>query len=105
MEEWRAAHPLPPRPPKCSAAEWKRLPYQEHLKTPHWHATRLSCVERAGNRCQVCGTPGACLGAPGASLEAHHRSYRRKGEADEVLDLIAVCRTCHAVIHAHVKLH
>lgn len=51
--------------------------------------TRKAALQRAGNKCQKCGSGGA--------LDVHHLVYRRYRERPE--DLIAVCRTCHEELH------
>ena len=41
-----------------------------------------------------------CLGAP--AVQCHHATYDRFG-AEWLLDLVAVCPTCHAAQHKHMR--
>jgi hypothetical protein len=45
--------------------------YAEYLQTPHWRSLRAWALERAGNRCQLCGSA--------KELEVHHNTYERLG--------------------------
>lgn len=71
-------------------AALKVIPYAAYLKTGHWKATSREAKERVGNRCQLCnGTE---------KLEAHHRTYARRGE-EQPQDLTVLCNVCHGKYH------
>jgi predicted HNH restriction endonuclease len=83
-----------------------------HEKRERWarnHGLADRCKRRDGYTCRICGfSPVAMykqIKASGA-IEAHHklpfsgRSPRRNLVKTELKDLIAVCRNCHAALHA-----
>lgn len=72
------------------ARELATMPYQEYLQTIEWKMRASSTKIAAGGRCQLCNR--------GARLEAHHRTYERRGN-ERPGDLIALCDTCHAKFH------
>lgn len=63
--------------------------YADYLQSQEWRATRKVALERAGNRCQVCGYRGR-------NLDVHHNTYDNIGNerpeeqiktlGDEMLD-------------------
>lgn len=57
-----------------------------------WRALRRKVLERDGYECQRCRTP--------FSLVAHHLIPRAFGGRDIVDNLVTVCRSCHAAVHA-----
>ncbi len=64
-------------------------------------SVRKSVLQRAGYKCEICGSPQA-----GQSLDMHHlRYFDEKGESirqkETPEDLKAVCRRCHKRIHGH----
>jgi len=63
--------------------------YQQHLLSAAWNVTKAFAMIRAGGRCEGpdCGST--------QYLQGHHRSYRRMGRIDEVLDVVILCRKCH----------
>ena len=63
--------------------------YSDYLTSDHWKKTRKDALQRAGHKCQKCGT--------GGTLDVHHLVYRRYREKPE--DLIAVCPKCHDELH------
>jgi len=74
------------------------MEYPQYLLTAHWQQVRADAIERANGRCMFCNTK--------ASLEAHHRTYIRKGhELPE--DVVALCDACHGGFHqmSHVQKH
>jgi hypothetical protein len=73
----------------------KSMPYQEYLRTDHWHDRRTVALERANNRCQVCNRTDR--------LQVHHRTYERRGE-EQPEDLIVLCNSCHRLFHDNGKL-
>jgi hypothetical protein len=60
--------------------------YAEYLQTPHWRSLRAWALERAGNRCQLCGSA--------KELEVHHNTYERLG-CEWPSDLVVLCDPCH----------
>lgn len=68
----------------------KNIPYAEYLQSPHWLAVRKSALERAANRCQVCGATSA--------LQVHHVTYENLG-AEKPEDLTVLCKTHHELFH------
>lgn len=66
------------------------LPYAEYLQTSHWQTVRAGALERSGHRCQVCNSD--------RELDVHHRTYERRG-CERDTDVIALCRSCHALFH------
>lgn len=65
--------------------------YVAYLAAPDWRERRNQAMERAGGRCEICARP---------AVDVHHRTYRNVG-AEPPQDLLAVCRSCHSVIHGH----
>jgi hypothetical protein len=66
------------------------MPYYKYLQTESWLATRDRVVA-ARPMCEICRSH--------ATGQVHHLTYERVGaELDE--DLVAVCRPCHAGLHA-----
>ena len=58
-----------------------------------WDIIRKDAYARAGGRCMICGRPAK-------RLEAHERwSYDEKNAVQKLEDVIAVCHSCHSVIH------
>ena len=64
--------------------------YYTYLHTPEWHVRRADALERAGHRCEECGTP--------YGLQVHHIDYRRLGR-EAAHDLMVLCRECHKRMH------
>ena len=69
------------------------MPYGEYLRTEEWQKCRLGALERAGKRCQLCGS--------GERLDVHHNTYVRRG-CELESDVIALCRGCHARHHGQL---
>jgi hypothetical protein len=68
-----------------------RREYWNYLLSPQWAERRQAVLDRAGGRCERCGTEAE-------RLEVHHLHYRTIfRETPE--DLQAVCRPCHAQEH------
>jgi hypothetical protein len=64
-------------------AALRSMPYADYVETPEWFNVRMSALDAAGSRCQVCNTDDG--------LDVHHRTYERRG--NEVLeDLTVLCR-------------
>lgn len=63
------------------------------LKPKQWDMVRRDAYTRAGGKCMICGRPAT-------RLEAHERwSYDEKNGIQKLEDVIAVCHSCHSVIH------
>lgn len=59
-----------------------------------WWRLRRAVLARDGHQCR------ACRSSHG--LEAHHVVFRSLGGKDEIGNLVALCRDCHAALHGHV---
>lgn len=58
-----------------------------------WDIVRKDAYAWANGKCMICGRPAK-------RLEAHERwSYDEKTATQKLEDVIAVCHTCHSVIH------
>jgi 5-methylcytosine-specific restriction endonuclease McrA len=68
--------------------------YAEYLKSDRWKKLRARCRVRAHDFCEAEGCEN--LGA-----EAHHKVYTNlnKSFADELNDLVWLCRSCHRKVH------
>ena len=69
--------------------------YTDYLQSDEWKIKRELAIQQAGGRCRICDSTGP--------LQIHHRSYKRRGKPDEVLDLIALCDECHERHHKTEK--
>jgi len=65
---------------------------------PNWDEWTKWAKQRAGNRCQMCGTPKM----PGVTLVTHHLIPARKGGSTSPENLIVLCERCHASQHKHL---
>lgn len=64
--------------------------YHEYLQSEEWSLKRLTKLQEAGYRCQLCNSKG--------EIHVHHRTYDRVfNELQE--DLIALCSKCHEKFH------
>lgn len=75
--------------------ELRAMPYADYLMSPEWKARREVEIERAGNRCELCNSPGP--------FHVHHRTYERRGN-EAPGDLIVLCPPCHQSFHEHRTL-
>lgn len=58
-----------------------------------WDRIRKKAYARAGGKCMICG-------APATRLEAHEQwEYDDEKLVQKLVNIIAVCRACHEVIH------
>lgn len=73
--------------------------YLTYLKSDVWRAKAQEALSRAQWRCQICG-----VHSSKATLEAHHRDYKKLGKPGEMADLICLCADCHGLYHEHGKL-
>lgn len=63
------------------------------LSPAQWDFVRKDAYARAGGKCMICG-------APTRRLEAHERwEYDEKNCVQKLADVVAVCHSCHEVIH------
>lgn len=63
------------------------------LKPKDWDVLRKDAYKRANGKCMICSRPAL-------RLEAHERwSYDEKKKIQKLVDIIAVCHSCHSVIH------
>ena len=68
--------------------------YKEYLASPEWEEMADAVKARDGC-CVLCSSKN--------DLEAHHRTYERIG-VEELDDLVTVCKPCHTLFHAAVKV-
>ncbi len=63
------------------------------LSPAQWDVVRKEAYARANGRCMICG-------APSARLEAHERwEYDEKTHTQKLVNVVAICKRCHEVIH------
>lgn len=63
------------------------------LSPAQWDTVRREAYGRAGGRCTVCGSAAR-------RLEAHERwEYDEENAVQRLADVVAVCHSCHEVIH------
>lgn len=63
------------------------------LSPAQWDVVRRDAYSRAQGRCMICS-------APASRLEAHERwSYDEKNCVQKLETVVAVCKSCHEVIH------
>jgi hypothetical protein len=82
--------------------------YQKYLETPDWRFKRRKVMKRAKGRCELCtaywDSPDLCtqvtFGWSGVrtAQHVHHMTYERLF-FERLHDLLAVCYTCHALLH------
>lgn len=64
--------------------------YHEYLQSEQWNRLRLTKLQEAGHRCQLCNKADR--------LSVHHRTYDRVFN-EQLADLIALCKECHERFH------
>ena len=63
------------------------------LSPKQWDVVRREAYSRANGRCMICGRPAK-------RLEAHEKwSYDEVNEVQKLEDVVAICHSCHSVIH------
>jgi len=72
--------------------------YEEYLQSREWARIRNEAMSAAEWRCQICGTHSSK-----ATLEAHHRDYRRLGKPGELKDVTVLCARCHELFHERLN--
>lgn len=73
---------------QINTAWWKW--YNGYLNSPEWASKRRLVLKRANNICEGCGTNPA--------TQIHHLTYDHAGH-ELLFELVAVCNTCHKVLH------
>ena len=69
--------------------------YRTYLKSPYWLNICKLILERDNNKCQSYGK--------GKNLHVHHKTYENvRRELDHLDDLVALCKSCHTLIHANI---
>ena len=78
--------------------------YKYHYGGAAWKATRRKARKRDGHACQGCGVTEQ---AWGNELDVHHivprHLFKSPREADKLVNLKTLCRTCHSGKHALIK--
>lgn len=75
-----------------NALDFKKMSYEDFLKTDHWKEVSKKKKKECGNRCQLCNG--------GKKLQTHHRTYDILGkELENMMDLTVLCSFCHAKYH------
>lgn len=64
--------------------------YQEYLRTDKWRTIAAQRLALDGYECVMCG---------GTAENVHHRRYSRQWGEETILDLVSLCRECHARFH------
>lgn len=63
------------------------------LSPAQWDIVRREAYARANGKCMICGIPTN-------RLEAHERwSYDEENRIQKLEDVVAICKSCHEVIH------
>lgn len=76
--------------PISRAAEKKQ---SDRSKERQWQMVRQAVLVRDRYRCRSCGTP--------EKVDVHHIRFRSRGGEDSTTNCAAMCRVCHAEIHAY----
>ena len=76
----------------------KKKEYLEYLKSESWQQKRRNLARSADAKCFCCGA----IPRPGNVLDLHHLTYARVGH-ELPSDLVAICRSCHDIVHDLVK--
>lgn len=70
-----------------------RIRYERHLRSDKWAIICEKICRRDNGTCQ------GCLDSKGHHV--HHLTYDRMGD-ELLIDLVLLCRTCHAKVHPHM---
>ena len=73
----------------------RRKAAPSRLDPVSYESLRTQMLCRDGWRCQSCGTM--------SNLEVHHKQFRSHSGRDSEENLITLCSTCHASVHARPK--
>lgn len=79
-------------PTTCDCFKRNFINYHDYMATKSWEEKKIERLKHDGYQCQICGS--------GKNLTVHHITYDRLG-AEDLDDIITVCKTCHDKIHAH----
>lgn len=74
----------------------KGVKYKEYMESDVWREKRRIMLDRAGHKCQLCGTT--------KSLGVHHNTYKNLGD-EPLEDLCVLCWPCHSAHHERRRLH
>ncbi len=66
-----------------------------YYETEHWKRTRRSRLDFDACACRLCGSA--------HELQVHH--WRYDLFAEQLCDLLTVCRTCHLQLHSYENVH
>ena len=75
---------------RCAMYKPEAFDYNTYCGTRHWQETRRKALQRAGYKCEICGT--------GKNLNVHHITYEHVWD-ERPEDLLVCCRSCHTNIH------
>lgn len=64
--------------------------YRQYLQSTKWKTISAQRLAMDGYECVLCGAP---------AEQVHHRRYPREWGEETVVDLISLCRHCHAAHH------
>jgi len=67
--------------------------YAEYLQSGVWKKFRRKAMRRSGGFCELCGESAHCV---------HHWAYPKDLEYDNTRFHVALCNSCHDIIHAWV---
>jgi hypothetical protein len=70
--------------------------YAKYMETLNWRTLRRRVMKRAKKRCEMCWA--LRLDAIHSAQHVHHMTYERLF-FERLTDLLAVCYTCHSVLH------
>ena len=75
----------------------RRWCYRRQLRDHRWWILRNCVIARDGNRCAECGSMD--------NLQVHHLRYLRGRKAWQyrLVDLMTLCRSCHARAHGRER--
>jgi 5-methylcytosine-specific restriction endonuclease McrA len=73
----------------------RRKAAPSRLDPVSYESLRTQILRRDGWRCHSCGTM--------SNLEVHHKQFRSHSGRDSEENLITLCSTCHASVHARPK--
>jgi hypothetical protein len=72
--------------------EYRKLPYCEYLKTPHWQHIKIEVKKKYNNKCNKCKST--------KKLNVHHLTYANFGK-EKLEDLVLLCEKCHTKVHCN----
>ena len=73
---------------------------QRRAKATAWQVLRATVYDRDLGRCRVCHVPVKFQSAyPWDIGHTHHLTYRSRGGADRVENLVLLCGECHSDVH------